>query len=299
MNKVLPIVLLAALPLSAHAQDGQTPTLPRGSAPVTFKQPLNPSWWVQISLGYNYAFFSDLNQGSMNMANYTQALNAMSSAITNASSIQTGNSGIQETVELGFQLDKESALCLKAENDLSQSIGWLRTEGVTVAESFKVDPLLWGASLNFEHSLFRSKWGRTFFTVGGGWYFADFNATDYDANTLQTTTAAFTGNTFGGTLGLGQQIELGGAFDLEFSIEGRWLAFNSLSSASTPGPNFAPGPYSLVIVKSENFGSGFSSNTDYLLWTSQQFISGHPDDYRLAVADYSGISGVFSLRYSF
>ncbi len=299
MKKLLLVLLIATLPTMARAQNG--PPAAGLAVPNAFslKQPLVPSWWAQISLGYDYTFFGDLNKGCQNVANYAQALDSLDPGTTNGSSVQTGNSGTQEAVELGFQLNRESALYLKMENDWSQSMGWSRTDDGVLAESFKVAPLLWGASLNFEQGLIRSNWGRTFFTIGGGAYFADFNATYYNGNLNQTFTDMFTGTTWGAALSLGQAVELGGHFSLEFSVEGRWITFNQLTSATPPGPNFVQGPYYLSIVQNQNFGQGFSSNTDYLLWTAQQIANLHPGDYRYAVADFSGVNGVFSLRYAF
>ncbi|HEY5038190.1 MAG TPA: hypothetical protein VIJ93_03865, partial [bacterium] len=99
---------------------------------------------------------------------------------------------------------------------------------------------------------------------------------------------------------------LGNSFEIECSVKVRLATFSELTATTlTPNNNFYPGPYRLVVIQNENLKGaqgqslGLTSNTDYLLYTPQQLMDLHPEAYRLAVVDYSGISGDISLRYYF
>jgi hypothetical protein len=115
-----------------------------------------------------------------------------------------------------------------------------------------------------------------------------------------TVTGTFTGNTWGAILGVAQEIKLGGPFALEASLKARWATFNELTATSlSPNINSYPGPYHLVVFRNENNGGGLSSNTDYVLFTPQQLMDLHPQSYRLAVLDYSGIDADISFYFYF
>ena len=261
------------------------------------------NWWVNASVGYDYSFFSDLNTSAKNYSNFLQ-FNVPPPNIS--SSTKAGNGGVRTGLELGFKMDGENGFSLNLENVLSQGIGWTQLNSGTVVGSFNITPDLMSATLSYDRVLFKQNWGEAHFSLGGGLFHAAVAASYYDSNVGQTNTGTFTGDILGGTLGVGQVINLGNSFEIECSVKVRLATFSELTATTlTPNNNFYPGPYRLVVIQNENLKGaqgqslGLTSNTDYLLYTPQQLMDLHPEAYRLAVVDYSGISGDISLRYYF
>ena len=257
--------------------------------------------WIKASVGYDYSFLGDLNNSSKNYVNYFSAIGG---AAPDTAAAKTGNGSLKENLELGLDLDPDNKLSVEVENIASPTLGWSESNGSTVQQSLSVDPNLISTTLNYSRVLLKQAWGRTLFLVGAGYYHADVNMTNTGSFAAgPTVTGDFTGDIFGGTLGVGQIVKLGDRFGLECSVKARYADFSEVTANNTSpsNANAYPGPYHLVVVQNKNnpFTSTFPGNTDFLTWTSQQWMDQHPGLFRAADVDYSGISGDISLSYYF
>lgn len=262
------ILCVGSLATIAWAQDKDT------SATYT----LDSHWYVKAYGGYDYSFLDDLVNG-------TKAWGTVIQGGGQVPVVSTDRSGILAGGELGYRLDADNALSLEAQNVWSSAL----KAGVSGTTASEADPSLLSFSLNFEHTFLRSNGFRTYAEIGVGYYQANVN---YNLNFIGPINANFSQAAPGGTLKLGQEMDLGGSFALSLFVQGRWASFNQLTASSgtingsTP---LADGPFGLVIAPLAG------SNLLFLAPTSGVGSNG----LRYATVDYSGLDGNLALKFEF
>ena len=286
-------------PASSRINMDSNPTPSIGNQTINVKEPISNNWWIKATIGYDYAFLGDITTSIKNIQNYAQALNVLNGNNIHQASSQTGNSGLVAGLEVGTNLDGENTLSLKVENIWTQNMGWTYANvNAPPAFNFNIYPDLESLTINFEHILFDPSWGKTFLTVGGGYYQAEIGMTVFNG-TNPAGNGTFTGNNLGGTLGIDQTVNLNNSFNLEFTINGRLATINQVTAQNlNEASGVVSGPFYLAVLNI-NVSRGLSSNTDFLHWVSQSSMNQNPTYYRYAVVDYSGISGDIGLNLSF
>jgi hypothetical protein len=241
----------------------------------------NKSFWVRAFTGYDYALLGDLGNG-------VKGLVALNQIVEPTAAQKPGNSGIRAGVEIGYSLDDLNAFFIVHENAWTQDTTY--TDSVS---NQKFSPRLMSFALNYERCLFDPPGFRTLATVGGGFYRVEIGYSAFDPNIPATIGANFSGEAFGGNLGLAQEMEIAGPFSLSLSVKGRLATFSQVISPSiTNNGNVVTtnAPYTLAIVQAPNF-------PEYISIAAVKFLGTLPGRY--VVLDYSGVSGDLDFNFYF
>ena len=242
--------------------------------------------WIRFYSGYDFSAMDQLVNG-------VQAYepSAKSLGYTNLG-YDTGHGGLLLGLELGQQLDRDNALSISPELVISQGDTFVETNnGNNSTAAFQ--PSLIGATVNYTHTLFRAKGTRTFAVAGAGYYHAMLNVAETVVGANPGSfEGIFTGDTFGGILGLGQEFAIGSWISLELTVRGRWASFNELTTGklNINGTQFVlgNGPYAL-------YTGSANQNTVFLGPTS---LAGAPGTQFMNL-DYSGFNGDLAVRMYF
>jgi hypothetical protein len=240
----------------------------------------NAGMFLQISSGYDFSLLEDITNGT---SAWVKAVNASGGSVSGGGS----NSGLLAGALWGFRLDPSSSVALDLGSVFTFGNGFKGSfVGGSVVQT--TAPYLMSASLDYLLDIAKDKGSRIYLTVGAGWY---HTIVDYNLNEttgIPFVGGSFSGDTVGGTLGVGDQVDLGGSFGLDLSVKVRYANFNKVSSNNAT--NFdAPGKSSLAII---------SSMPPYqlLIPVSDAGIASSGGTIRDATVDYSGIDAKVALN---
>jgi hypothetical protein len=242
--------------------------------------------FAQIYSGYDFSSLGDLASGTSAWINYGKSQGVATSGGAN-------NSGILAGAQFGFHLNPTSSLSLDLGSVFTLSNGFTLT-GSGSSLSQTLDPMLLSTSIDYTLDIVKNAGSHTYISVGAGWYHASVN---YELSETSPATVlgqgTYTGDTIGGTLAIGEEVDLGGSFGFDFSVRGRYASFSRVSSNS--GTSFDGGgtPASLAIVSSTFPGY------NVLLPVSNAGIDANPGMARYAVLDYTGIDAKLGLSLYF
>jgi len=264
---------------------------PRPASALEAQAALSKKLWVKVSAGYDFSLMEDMNKGA---DAYSVFLEESGAGPSYSYEEWTGQSGIRTGLGVGLSLSAAHAFSLEGAVSWGPALGWSHFSDPTTGTWFKISPALLETSLNYHLVLARSGLGETRVTAGVG-YFQALVGMDYFSSGSPDIyrKGEFSADTFGGTLGFTQTVDLGGGFGVALTAKGRYAKFGHLTATTIEGST-SSGPYYLVIVRNENSGLGLSSASNYLIYTSKDFFEFNSDGYRLAEADFSGFSGDIS-----
>jgi hypothetical protein len=267
--------------------DKPLPSKPQAELNKTFqvKYDLSKNWWIKVYGGYDYSVFGDLING----------VKAWNPIVVSPEKLttSTSNSGVVAGLEFGRKLGEDFAFSISLENISSGSESYQLSDSSGDVQRESFSPELMSASLNLYFYPFRAKGARTYLMVGGGYYHALVSYTGYDTSVLGSpdSSATFTGDVLGGSLGIGQFLAIGDSFGLEVFAKARLATFSQVTSSTlaTGGSvTNANGPYTIGV------NTGFGNTIG--IWATQ-LLSGNGGRY--AVVDYSGIDAAFSFGFYF
>ncbi len=225
---------------------------------------------MQAYGGYDFSFLEDIINGSNAWVNYGKSLGYVATGGGN-------NSGINAGAQFGLHLDRSNSLALDFGGVFTFANNWTLVSG-TGSAAQNLSPDLLSVSLDYILDIVRNSSSHTYITLGAGYYHTTVTDSILGVGTAYSGT--FTGDTVGGTLGLGEEIALGNSFGLDLSVKGRYASFSKVSS-----PNAASfdgnGPSSLAILT--------TSGVSVLVPVTDAGIAGSSGVARDAVVDYSGI----------
>ncbi|HET9870089.1 MAG TPA: hypothetical protein VFR02_06300 [bacterium] len=235
---------------------------------------------LKLYSGVDYSFLGDFVNGTKAFAQYLTDSGGEATA-------WTGNWGWVSGLDLGLSLDPSDRISVGFESVLTRSQNISGTDG-SAGVGGSDTPQMFNATLNYGLSIPEGKGTRTFFTVGAGYYhaFLDYNL----GVAAQDTYGTFTGDTVGGTLGVGQEWSVGGGFDLSFSAKGRYAVFDKLTATSFNDAN-NPTPYALAMIS-------IPGEPDILLPQATSNIDAN-STMRYAKLDYCGVDATVSMSYHF
>ncbi len=288
---------------STAPTQAQSPPAPTTSSPTDFSLALSRDWWVRFYSGYDFALLDDVIKGTNNYPVFVKQVTGSVVVVitgggggpssTSTVSSSAGNNGIDSGLEIGRKLDDNSALSLTFENVWSQSDNYSVVQSGVTTLSQTVNPDLMSASLNYYRYLFQQKGGRTYVTLGFGYYHAAVGWVDYDTNLVKpNVNAVFTGDTVGGTLGIGQVLAIGDSFGMELSARGRLATFSQVTSPSLTEngtQDTSYGPYTLAITQ-------FLNSNTLQAYAVRNLV---PLQGRYAVVDYTGFDSNLSFNFYF
>ncbi|SRR5665213_260287 len=258
---------------------------------LAVKLALDKGWWVGAYAGYDYALLGDLING---VNGWIPVLSQNNQQTTPSDNI--GNSGIRAGFEFGMKLDKEDAISVNCENVWTQIESFTYGGPATNNYSESYQPDLMSVSLNYYRYIFVGKGSRTYLTIGGGYYHTVIGYSSFDTGVVSNpeTTATFTGDTIGGTLGFGETLAIGDSFGVEISVRGRLAAFSqvtapSLTNGTTTITTYAP--YSIFL-----YNNTVPSLNGLITIGSEQLYGSYTN---YAVIDYSGFDGDLSFDFYF
>jgi len=235
---------------------------------------------VKLYSGADYSFLGDLVNGTKGFSKYINDNGGDTTA-------WTGNWGWVSGMDLGLALDPSNRLSIGFEDVLTRSQNISGTDG-TGGLGGAVTPGMINATLNYELSMTEGKGTRTTFSIGAGYYHA---FVDYALGVdTQNGYGTFTGDTLGGTLGVGQDWSMGGGFDFGLSAKGRYAVFDKVTASQFNEASFAL-PYALAMVS-------IPGEPDVLLPKSTAAIDS-TSTLRYAKLDYSGVDVTASLTLHF
>lgn len=238
--------------------------------------------WMQFYTGYDFSLMGDVASGTDAWAKYAKSLGDTVSGGGN-------NSGVMASYLWGFKLDKSNSLALDLGSVFTFPNNWaIQTTSGVFAQN--LGPYFLSASLDYILDIAQGPGNRLYLTAGLGYY---HGVVDYTLNAIsQSTSGSFTGDTIGGTLGVGQEMDLGNSFGLDCSIRLRYASFGRMSTdhvLSTSGPT--PGTYSLAIATQAGYG--------LIIPDTNGGIDGSAGAERYAGLDYSGIDAKVALNFYF
>ncbi len=243
-------------------------------------------FFAQIYSGYDFSSLGDLASGTTAWINYGKSQAVATTGGANGSGVLAG-------ALFGVRLNPTNSLSLDLGSVFTFSNGFTLTgPGNSISQT--LDPLLLSASIDYTLDIVKNAGSHTYISVGAGWYHASVNyelAESSPASVLGQGT--YTGDTIGGTLSIGEEVDLGNSFGLDFSVRGRYASFGRVSSNT--GTSFSGGgtPDSLAISSTTFPGYNI------LLPVSNAGIDANPSLIRYAVLDYTGIDAKLGLSLYF
>jgi hypothetical protein len=242
----------------------------------------NSQSFLQLYSGLDFSFLEDVVNGSNGWVSGIKATDP-GAAINGGGN----NLGIQAGALFGIHLDPSNSLALDLGGIFTFGNNWHATvAGGSITQN--LGPVVASASLDYILDIIKAPGARTYITAGAGWYHAMVTDELTEATSGGTTVlgGTFTGDTVGGTLGIGEEVDLGGSFGLDISVKGRYASFSKVSNSSVQALD----------------GTG-SSSIGYLPTTGTHVVVPYTDagiastpGARDAVIDYSGIDAKVALN---
>jgi hypothetical protein len=237
--------------------------------------------FLQIYSGLDFSFLEDVVNGS----NGWVSLFRTTPGIT----VNGGgnNLGIQAGALFGIHLDPSNSLALDLGSVFTFGNNWTASQsGTSITQN--LGPVVVSASLDYILDIVKTPGARTYITAGAGWYHALVTDTFTESASGSTTVfgGTFTGDTVGGTLGVGEEIDLGGSFGLDISVKGRYASFNKVSNNSVKSVD-GTGPSSIAILPTTGYN---------LIVPVTDATIASTAGARDAVIDYSGIDAKVALN---
>ncbi|HET9869397.1 MAG TPA: hypothetical protein VFR02_02705 [bacterium] len=238
--------------------------------------------FVQFQTGLDISFLDEIVNGTNGWKSFFPGSYISGTA---------ARGGVASDLSYGIHLDGASSLALNLGNVLTAPsvISATDPSNRTVFQA-DVAPSLYSASLVYSLNLAQGAGSRIYFSLGGGWYHGIVSEATLGTSGPGGFGGTFTGDTVGGTLGLGGEIDLGSSFGLGFTVNGRYAYFSRVSADKAGDASSNPGPYSLT----EFTGPG---GQHVLIPLDNADINSSSNGY--TAVDYSGIDAQFSLTYRF
>lgn len=240
--------------------------------------------WLQVYTGFDFSFLGNITSGTKA---WVDAVNAEGGGAT--ASGGGNNIGVLASALWGFRLDKSNSLAL----DLSSIFTFgnnfdANVSGNTATQ--RMNPMCMSASLDYILDIANAPGSRTYITAGAGWYHAIVDDTFTESSPATVLGGSFAGDTVGGTLGIGEELDLGGALGLDLSIKGRFASIDKLTSTDGKGLD-GNGNTALAMVPA----SGYT----VIVPATTAGIDGSGGAIKYASADYSGIDAKVALNLYF
>ncbi len=243
-------------------------------------------FFLEVYTGYDYSFLGDIVNGTKAWIPYANAVGDTGSASTN-------NSGILAGALFGLHLDKTSSLALDLGGVFPLGGNNWSVNGMGFQDSQTCDSILLDVSVDYRLNLLQSPGARTYVTAGAGWYHAIVSYTLVSPSAPCGGT--FTGDTLGGTLGVGEEISLGPSVGLDVSVRGRYASFSQVSASSATAldglDSSATGASSLSIYNYDQY--------PILVPTLNSYASANSSVIRNAMVDFSGIDATAAVAFYF
>jgi hypothetical protein len=242
----------------------------------------NSKMFVQVYTGYDYSFMGDVATGT----------DGWISAAKSEGFTTTGggeHSGILASLLWGLRLDKANSLALDFGSVVNFGNNWTASNGL-ISDTQSLSPYLFSASIDYRVDVAKSKGSRTYITAGAGWYHGIADIKSMVGGDVES--GSFTGDTIGGTLGVGEEVELGGSFGLDLSVRGRYANFSKVSADSlTVDGTSQPGPFSLA--------TGTLDGYKVIIPATNAEIDSSGGTANYASLDFSGIDAKVALNLYF
>jgi len=254
--------------LFAAAKD--VPSKKKSSVKPQASLPGAPAW-ISFYSGYDHALMGDIQDGLRDWEGVFEE----NGGVGNTS---VGGSGFLTGVEFGLPLDEGNAFSLQVETVLyrTQSVLCDYNMGSEFGD-IVLQPSLVDLVLNYDLRIAGAGGNGTHLLLGAGYYVA---AVDVMASESLVFGAQYEtrlrGDTFGGTLGLAQDFDLGGGVGLRFGVKGRLASVGKLTSRS-------------IRVMGSNYQAEMALARD---------SSGDPNYALLAVQDEDTIDASSSIDYA-
>jgi hypothetical protein len=253
--------------------------------PAEAAYPLEGDRWIKAYGGYDFAFLDS----------FINALNAFTPYEKGQGDTNVGGStshdGLLLGLEIGQKLDEDNRLSVDGEWVQSQA-GLFSADDSGSESVLSIAPSLFSASVNYERTLLRGSGIRTYVSLGGGFYHSQLQINETVTGTPPTYVyGLLTGNILGGTVGAGEEFQIGSWLSLTVSARFRAASFSQVTAGSvnvSPNASIGNGPYTFYTAPP---GSGG-------LILSQAGLA-LPPGYHVLVLDYSGFDGDLSLKASF
>jgi hypothetical protein len=264
----------------AQIQEGTTSAVETGG-------PFRGGWWVKTEWGADYALMGDVISGM-------KAWQAVFQSAGISSTLSVSNWGWQGQFEAGLNLDQDNALSIEIHQI------YCPTESITRGlgsgnYTYSVAPTLDDVTLNYYRTLFKGGGFRTYAVIGGGYYHTDVNYYGGTGGLANGESATFTGDILGGSLGIGEEMQISRNVSLGLDFKGLLAAFGQVTSNSLNGygqVTSAHAPYALGISNAPGYDPIRGTIIDYSVPFAGQ-------DLRYAVVDFSGFTTNLSLVYHF
>ena len=189
------------------------------------KASVGSGFWVSLYAGYDFANLGALGTDAKNLLDYAKA-------IGDTSTIGVGGSGILAGGAVGYALDSSNSLSLSLENTWTSQSGVNITTGGGAGAFERFDPSLLGIALNYRLVVLRGKNSKTALTLGTGYYHGSVHYENDIGAGPSTFMGDFGQDGIGGTLGVSEELDLGGSLALGLSARFRVADFNKLTSKS-------------------------------------------------------------------
>ncbi len=251
--------------------------------PADDKLSVGSGFWASVYGGYDFANLGALGSDINGLVNAAKGFG-------DSSNLGVADSGILAGVKFGYALDSTSSFDVSGEYTWTSESGLNVTSGPDTGFFFKYDPTLLGIALNYELTLLKGNGNKTSIVVGGGYYHGSVHyQTDYGEGGT-TIVGDFGQDGIGGTLGVDEELSLGGNLALEITGRFRAVDFNKLTANSYTinGTSQSGGPFALVSYTP--IGSNF--HIEYPVSTSTALPSGVKD----TDMDYTGFNGNIALK---
>jgi hypothetical protein len=243
----------------------------------------NSQSFLQIYSGLDFSFLEDVVNGSNGWVSGIKAEGGTASGGGN-------NFGVQAGALFGIHLDPVNSLALDLGSVFTFGNNWTGANGGT-SDTENMGPMLYSASLDYILDIVKAPGARTYLTAGAGWYHAAVYESITGTNpTTVISQGTWTGDTLGGTLGIGEEVDLGGSLGLDISVKGRYASFSKVSSTSARAFD-GTGPSSLAILN--------TAGVNVIVPVTDATIASSGGLARDAVIDYSGIDAKVALNLYF
>jgi hypothetical protein len=235
--------------------------------------------WVSVYTGYDYANMGDI-------AATNKSFNGDLPAFGDTGTLYADHSGILAGLKFGLDLDKSDSIFLAAEGVWSSRQGVIVTSGPEAGFTDYQDPSMMDLSLNYSLALVNAKGCKTLLSVGSGLYAGSvrFNGNEFGNQVV----GDFGQANIGGSLGLSEELSMGGALSFNCGVRFRAADFGKLVSNNfTVNGSKQSGPYVLVddVGPPTLVGAGPTS-------------SGLPPGDRYTDLDYTGFDAILGLTLS-
>jgi len=192
------------------------------SAPVV-KAADEGDWWFRAYSGLDISFLEHIAEGTKNLKELIDEIGFYGE--------QAGsNMGVLFGVELGTGLRKGDGLSLSLEGVLSSTHSLVAIVPGS-AFSFRFEPSLYSASLNYHHAIASDRDHRTVLTFGAGYYMAFVNYAGVAIPAPFMVEAELTGSAPGAILGITQEWKVDELLSLEASARFRWADITRLEAS--------------------------------------------------------------------